>query len=392
MKSHFLTCELIIEKEPNKIEKKLIGQLGGKVEYQINNRKKVVIPFGSFVKKFLDDVRGIAASSAIASNGQGRKVSDIAHASAGGALYGILLGNYGTAALVTASYSRAASYRLTGASDSYSAMTMPTQIQYTTSTDGTITMYFDMSRTFTNGTSTTDQVLKEIYLAASNYASQGKTIFSVDKYALTEGARGTGDTLTITPGSVVGVTFRFQMQRSYVDGGVLMNFLRMIYNILMGGNLSAFSLQRYTTNTNETTYRNYSMYKSSDTGYYHGIVPGYFSTAGGELSDEGVSADPNISAGDFLAHTGLTLGANTVGSVSQQGDKQAYFEIYRTITNSSTVSKTIQAIVLLGHGGTGSTTGINTNSIPYAFNRLQSPIVLAPNQTIKITYRFTIEV
>lgn len=392
MKGHFLNCELTIEHGDKKAKKIPIGKLGGEIEYTLPNRKRVVLPFGSFVKNFLDEVHDIAGTN---SAGAPRRVNGVARKAVSnnfGIIFGASLSK--PKPLTTTDISRVTSDKLGGASNSYSAMVMPENISYTIDSEkDLLTYYFDMSRTFTNGTTITTYTIDEVYLAASNVTGAGRVLYSIDKYKdVVQLSGGEADSLAVTPGSVVTATFRFQMTRSYSTGGALMGLAKMIYNVLMSGSLTALNLQRYNNNAGESTYANYAMYLggSESTGKYHGIVVGYLDKNIATL-ENAIPQEPQLYDGGFLAHTGLTMQGNVLGSVVQVGDVGAQFTISRTIVNSSTASKTITHIGLFGHGGTPSTTGLNNNAIPYALNRV-TPIVLAPNQTLRITYTFSVEI
>lgn len=386
MKGHFLNCELKLEHN-GKVVKKKIGKLGGEVEYTLPNRKKVVLPFKSFVKTFLDEVRNISVSN---SGGVKKIVTGIA-GTAGAASYGILVGASSVDPLTTAVYTRVSDSKVRGASYNYSAMTMPTTVAEVTSAEkDTVTYYFDMSRTLTNNANT-NVVINEVYLAGVNStATGGLTVYAIDKYKnIAQSTQTQSDSLAITPGSVVSVTFRFQMSRPYSTGGALSNLARMLFNVLMANSIEATALTRYNGTSNENTYADYAIGGAGTTTSFHGIVVGYLRDR--STLNEYIPANPNLYNETFVAHTGLTLAANTVGTVVQTGDNGAQFTITRTITNTSTVSKTITHIGLFANGGSNSTSAIANDAIPYAFNKIE-PIVLAPNQTLNVTYTFSVEI
>ena len=371
--------------------KKTIRKLGkSKLEGYIvlkDNKSEIRLPMRSFVKQFLDKLHDIFAGE------NNADISKLTSASVGvGASItkkaGILLGNgLGVPTITSTNLSAIVS---NAAICDYKGIAF--QAPYSFSD---IELRTRMTRLITNASSA-PWVIREVGLktkkTASTASNTGTVLNTID--AVTETFQGVSDKI---------VALDFSVSRSSENGGAVLNLLRLFYNLYLHGseNKSTF-LPRVGTVTlsHASASATSALVMDAIAGKFWGVVVGKYVSgvgAGEEDSEEfggtPVPSNPPVSPDEYAFEinvTDLTYGIVTVTAVIVSGTK-AYFTVSRDITNNTTIAVLLNRIGLLSKGATTAPTTLQNDQIFMMVNRSVSNISLAPNQTIRVDYKFEIE-
>lgn len=350
-------------------------------------RTKVTIPMRSWVKNFIDRLHNIlvgtatdteisTASLPASSVGAYASISDKA---------GVLIGTDDT--YVTLSD--------TGLGV---PLTESTQTQFSTTTivkpyqDGRY-LITGVRRLFSNASSA-DKYVYEIGIktkkTASTASNAGSILVSRDLVAGGQNFEALTDTR-------VEIMLKVQLP---VTGGPVLNLLRLISNLMFAGsaNYSAWvPLAGTVTLSHAAASTSSSLVVDGGSSKYWGIIVGYRDK---NLSEIDIDGDTNVTlnSGELnLYSSDLTYGANTVSSVVQSGNKASFY-ITRDITNPGTSNLKIERIGLLAKGATADPSTIENGQLFLCMNKPdevtngRNQILLEPNQTLRVTYTFEIDV
>lgn len=373
--------------------KKTIKRLGtSKLEGFIileDGKTKIRLPMRSFVRGFLDRLHDIFAG---VNTSDITKIATASVAAAGSlaARAGILLGNgTGTPAITSTDL---------GALVSNSGICEYKGFNFTAPYAFNATqLRTGITRLITNASSAPWNIREvglKTHKTASGASNAGNLLVSLDG-DMVEVFEAVSDKL---------VSFSLIISRTSENGGAVLNLLRIFYNLYLMGNAnkSAF-LPRVgaVTVTFASSASTGPLVVDGIAGQFWGIVVGKYASSitPGEadfegFSDGGISPSQNpvISSDEYkfnINTTDLSYGANTVSAVALDGP-QALFTISRDITNNTTVSVPLNRIGLLTKGATAAPTVLKDDQIFMMINRSATDIMLAPNQTIRVEYKFVI--
>lgn len=350
-------------------------------------RTKVVIPFRSWVKQFLDRFHnimdGTAANTEIATASNGASTATNASVCD---RYGIVIGYGDTAVQMTD----------TALADELSESTQ-TQFSTTTLVKPTQNSNRELTtavrRLFSNASSAGIHIY-EIGMYLKKTAS---TASNAGNYFVARDVVTGGELFDALSDTRVEIALKAQLP---VTGGPLLNLLRVFYNLFFAGNANAapwvprsgtFTLSHAIASSTS------SLVVDGGAGKYWGIMVGYRDK---NLDEVDINGDNNISTVDpYLYTTEVTYGANTVSSVVQAGNKASFY-VTRDITNSGTSNVKIERMGLLTKGATAAPTALQNDQCFLCLNKpseldatgLRNQILLAPNQTLRVTYTFEIYV
>lgn len=366
-----------------KTTKKKLGKSKFEGHILIKDGKSVLkLPMRSFVKQFLDKLHGILSGD------NTTEVSMLSGASiAGGASIarkaGIMVGNGLTLPTITSTnlsgLVSSVSYGCTYGGHSFIAPNAPSDIS----------LHSSITRLITNASSA-NWTIREVGLktkkTASTASNVGTKLITLD--AVSEIFQAASDKL---------VSLEFTIGRNSEEGGAVLNLLRLFYNLYLLGdaNYSAFLPRAGTvTVTHPSASVTSHLVADGVAAKYWGVIVGRYSNIlpPEVLGGEPLSDNPVVGPDDYVFEetTGLTYGANTVSAVTISGRK-AFFTISRDITNGTTSELLINRLGLLTKGAIAAPSTLQNDQIYLMVNRSATDISLAPNQTIRVEYRFEIE-
>ena len=390
-KPHALNIDCVYSIGERKTKKKL-GR--SKFEGHIilkDNKTTIRLPMRSFVQNFLTALHGVFV---------GENTSDItkvatASIAAGASITrkaGILIGNGISIPSITrtdlVARVSSVSYGLTYGAHSFVAPYAPTSTE----------LKARITRLLTNASSNNFSIL-EVGLKTKKTASTASNVGMVLR-------THDGVTETFYAASDKLISLDFTLARTEETGGAVLNLLRVFYNLFLLGNvinLGSLLLPR----TGTTAAYTYASATASGAFVVDGAAAKYWGVVVGRYEDpvdigegeEGIGSippsgtNPLIDTDDygrnFGINTSLTYGANTITSVTQSGNK-VYFTVSRAITNGTTAAILLNRIGLLGKGMTAAPTAVMADQVFTMINRSSSNISLAPNQTIRVEYKFQI--
>ena len=343
-----------------------------------DNKTEIVLPMRSFVKNFIDKLHDIFAGE---NNLDISKITSVSmdESSSVASRAGIVIGTginpvALTQTALTTRYYHAAQAIYKGTT--FTAPHTPNESQ----------IYSGVRRLFTNASSAQWSIY-EVGLMSRKVASTASNI-----PGLVMLTRDNADELFEAASDKL-VELQFVMGRDSINpgnGGVLVNFMRLFYNLYLKGATNDVSiLPRYSTLTasHPTASATSHFVVDGAATKLWGIVVGDLEAVpvGGDL----VSLDENNI--DSI-HTTLTYGANTVSAVVQSGGK-AYFTVSRDITNGTTSTIRVRRIGLLTKGATADPSALQNDQVFLMINKPSNPypINLVPNQTIRVEYTFEIQ-
>jgi len=393
-KPHALNIDCVYSIGERKTKKKL-GR--SKFEGHIilkDNKTTIRLPMRSFVQNFLTTLQGIFAGEIGSSNANNTEIAT-ASIAAGVSITrkaGILIGN----GLSTPSITRtdlvarvsSVSYGLTYGAHSFVAPYAPTSTE----------LKARITRLLTNASSNNFSIL-EVGLKTKKTASTASNVGMVLR-------THDGVTETFYAASDKLVSLDFTIARTGETGGAVLNLLRVFYNLFLLGSVNYSTLLPRVGSAGSYSYASATasgaFVVDGAAAKYWGVVVGKYEddvdTGEGE---EGIGStppsgtNPLIDTDDygrnFGINTSLTYGANTITSVTQSGNK-VYFTVSRAITNGTTAAILLNRIGLLGKGMTAAPTAVMADQVFTMVNRSASNISLAPNQTIRVEYKFEISV
>ena len=395
MKPHGISADChyeIIDNDKTILQKVIKSKLEGYITFENLKTGKVKrIPFRSFVDNFIQTIHGHLSGDAGADT---RIQTASVEAQTTGASHGLIFG-------VGDSVPNIADTGL-GSSLAHASLSYGTHVFNAPSTSGNDLM-FSLSRILANNKSSTvypTEVGLITRLATTASTAGGST---ATKRMIAHDVVN----VTLPADDSLRVTFTFEASQIAGDGGIVLNFVKLIYNILIRGNLN-HSLSKIISRTGTTP-----TYIIGDTGASLTSVAATL----GELcvNNQGVtvatgyigivlvpyyiSDDPldPISPSTYACtpdHTGFTPTANTISAIEYSSiTNGAQFTISRTLLNSSTVTKVIGRVALLTRGDVSNTgASLHADQVLLMINNLDPMPAVAPGQSIKITYKLGIQV
>lgn len=251
---------------------------------------------------------------------------------------------------------------------------------------------FEMRRLFTNN-KFSDITLKELVIknrrVSSSIASNVAGV-AISRDLLNEPNGKPGEGITVPYESAIQFLFKFLIyQEQNGNGGVVLNFLRLVNNLMFKGNQNDVPIIDISNNAMNITYA---------TGATSAITGIFTTTSEAEDNDYGIlvgryddrsnapSDNPAINGDETTFRAGATslvTTATTISAVSNPYSKNAQFTITRDFTNPLTGSVSFNRVGLKLKAGAF-----------IAINRLgnsQSNFVLQPNQIFRATYTFSIK-
>jgi len=415
-KPHSLEMELTIERD------KPIKFKPSELEGYIVLRDNVRLPMRSYVRQFLDKMRGVFAKSptgagsivrpSIASKPGSTAVTNASQWT------GVQVGRGGGAVQITQTELIQQYCEEEGNAVAYgdTTITAPTA-------SGLNVIKTSVKRSFTNNDS--QITLQEVglkLLSVSKFALQNT--FSVSYpvgYENKANAKLIARdivTETFSNTEMKQVEYLFLINTSTDGtGGMLKNMASFIYNYFFKANYNAQKLLDYSGV--EVTYApasflsatNFALPASVTPFQVNGIASQPFGIVLGTYDPTGQDADFTVYADGEVPEfeigiqstnvemnvktSGLSYGANTISAVTLTGTDQAYFTISRTITNSGTSTQVFNRVGLLTKGTPTTDTALGVGQCVLAMNTLNTNLGvmhLAPSQSIKVTYRFSVSV
>lgn len=365
------------------------NKIHGNLYYVKPDRTKVVIPFRSFVKEFMDLLEKVFSVSAVQIGTD--KVPLTVNLTSASSDRGILL--YSSTSDIkdpSDAWGTSVSSYVVRSSLTYNIPIMPTGITKTLNGDN-VGGTFKITRVIVNNSTTTSANARDI-LVVGKYISgtaSGRKLLSRDT-----------ENISIPPLSSVGIEFGMSFSRSLTTGGEKLNLLQLILNTMFGNNANPLNKML----SHSSGMITYSIGAGANHYYIDAGIDEYYGILVGEKYNGFVqTGDPGIdntvtnvidvdSDGQYemTVHTGLGAngyGAVTVGS-STLTSTGASITVSRVITNNSTVSKKIERIALYSKGATAGTSGINSGSACLMMNAVD--IVLAPSQSMTVQYVFKV--
>lgn len=351
-------------------------------------RTKITIPMRSWVKNFIDRLHNIldgtatdteiaTASLPASSVGAYASISDKA---------GVLIGTDDTT--VTLNDTGLGVPILETVQTQYSTTTLIKPYQ-----DGRY-LYTGLRRLFSNASSS-DKYVYEIGIKSKKTAS---TASNAGGILIARDLVPGGQNFEALTDTRVEILLKAQLP---VTGGPVLNMLRTIFNLMLAGsaNYSAWvPLSGTVTLTHGAASATSPLVVDGTSSKYWGIIVGYRDK---NLDEIDIDGDTNITlnAGELnLYSSELTYGANTVSAVTQSGNRASFY-VTRDITNPGTSNYKIERIGLLAKGATAAPTTIENGQIFLCMNKPsevndqgRNQILLEPNQTLRVTYTFEIDV
>lgn len=185
-----------------------------------------------------------------------------------------------------------------------------------------------------------------------------------------------------------------------VTGGPVLNLLRLVHNLMFAGSVNSAAwvpLAGTVTLTHGQASATSPLVVDGIASAYWGIMVGYRDKNLDEVDIDG-DTDITLNAGALnLYTTDLTYGANTVSAVTQSGNKASFY-VTRDITNPGSSNLKIERIGLLAKGATATPTTIENGQLFLCMNKpseivnSRNQILLQPDQTLRVTYTFEINV
>lgn len=344
-----------------------------------NNGKEVTLPMRSFLNNFINALHGILSGDG--GSDTLKATVDVDSGASTSKRAGMLIGHGQNGVVLSDSDLQTPA---THASIAYGDTTLVAPYVISNNPNR---LGFAVQRMFTNN-KYTDIVLSELVLKTKRVSSSvasnaGNTIISRDNLYPSTGESGTKGVI-VSFSNGIQFQFRFNVYQGITGvGGVVLNFARLIYNLMFAGNQNASALINTSNNAIPMSYGSGASVgdggtttvdsEAVDTEY--GILVGYFNE---ERDNPEVSADDttfNVVSGN------LTYGATVISAVSNPESGVARFTVTRDITNSSS------QVVYLDRGGLKIKAGAFI-----AINRLNnnSYLELAPNQILRLSYQIQI--
>ena len=390
----------------NKTKKKLgTSKLEGYITLE-DGKSHIRLPMRSFVRSFIDRLYDILSGSNSSQRAHLHTASITVSATASTyRLTGILLGNGLAVPTITStdlnSIVSSASYGCEYKAHSFLAPYALSDIALRTSITRLITNASGNSWTIREVGIKTRRAVTDDGTAATSASNVDLLLVSLD--AVNEVFSAATDKQ---------VQIAFQVGRDSTNGGAVLNLLRVIYNLYLHGNAnySPF-IPRVGTVTVAHASASATSHLVCDAiaAKYWGIVVGLYETITTDevttivLAPSSItkfqttvpapSTNPAVGPDDYnfaINVVDLTYGANTISAVGITG-KQATFTISRDITNGGTASVRLNRIGLVTKGATAAPTTLQDDQIFLMINRSATDINIAPNQTIRVEYKFQVQ-
>lgn len=389
MKPHGIKADLTYEliNNNNKVlSKTIISKLEGYVDFEnLKTGKKARLPFRSFVDNFIQTIHGFLTGD----GGDDTRLQSVSCAAtnASKASQGLLIGTDLTSPIITDT----SIVPLKG--------TASTSLLYSTH-NFTAPFYsgdksmFNLSRVIAN-----NKVIS-IYPEEVGIYTRGLSAYGVPS-ASAPGRLITKDSnaITISPDESIRITFNFEASMDSTYGGIVLNFVKLIYNYMFRGNLN-HTTSRIVSRTG--TYPTYGISVAPGAGSKAATLGDLFIASSGsgyigivlEPYDDKMVANSPGNTSINADHTGLTVGANTVSAIEYVSiNNGAQFSITRNFTNAGSSTKHIGRIGLLTRGDSSNVTGsvLHADQILLMLNT-PNELSIAPGQILKVTYNFGIQV
>lgn len=388
MKPHGIKVDLSYEVLGQDIIKSetISSKLEGWINFEnLKTGKKVTLPFRSFVGQFLNTIHGVLSGDGGADTRL--QSTSCAATNAGVASCGLLLSSGDVTPAIT---DTALDTQITNASLYYYAHS------YEAPSYSGYNLSFSLSRVIANNYSSA------LYPAQTGIKTRGCSAAGVPS-ASSASRLISKDTnkFTLDADESVRITFTFNASMDASTGGIVSNFVKLIYNTLIRGNVNhSTALLKSRTGTNPT----YTIASDAAIGSTAATMGDLFvgSSGTGYIGIVLVPWDtdlPTLSPGAYVInpdHTGFTVGVNTISAIEYVTiSNGANFSITRNFTNSGSSTKRIGQIGLLTRGDAANVTGatVHANQVLLMDNRPNnSYIEVAPGQILKVTYNFGIQV
>ncbi|HUV84399.1 MAG TPA: hypothetical protein VMV86_01755 [Methanosarcinales archaeon] len=359
--------------------------------------KQAKFPMRSFVSLFMNRVHGILSGDA----GDDTKLTKVYASSAASLAYHtglqIGLGNTKVTLSDSALETQAPQNEASLASLGYGAHTFTEPYEKSISP---VVLECLVKRLFSNEAAGTyyinevGLVGKDTSLTASNTGNvllARDLIYNGQTEQGIKGITPAGNPISFVPDSDMRIDFRFMITHG-ATGGLVLNFMKLIYNLMFVGSPMNSTSKIINVNSGNTTYTYASNAVSATSSFcnisgavadiYKGIVVGADNL-------DAISAD-YVDMGDYKSDE-FTLSANTISAIIAQNQK-ASFTISRTFTNNSTTAIVIDKVGIMGRGNGGGATQDETEFLMAANVAGGSFITVQPSQTYRVTYKFAIQV
>lgn len=371
--------EEILSNDTKVVRKEEVSQIEAYIDIKnTGNGKEVTLPMRSFLSTFINALHGILSGDG--GNDTKKSTTDIDAGASISDKAGMLVGHGQNTVLLSDTGLQTPA---THASIAYGDTTLVSPYVISSNPNR---LGFAIRRMFVNN-KYTDIVLSELVMKtkrvnASSASNVGNTAISRDLLY----SSGSAETPGITVGYSAGIQFQFRFniyQAIQGAGGAVLNFARLIYNLMFAGNQNASPLINTSNNAITMSYATNASVGAGgvttvnsvadDTDY--GILVGYFNE---ERDNPAISSDETT----FNVATGnLVYGATVVSAVFNPETAVARFTVTRDITNSGTQN------IYLDRGGLKIKDGAFI-----AINRLNNNtyLELAPNQILRLSYQIQI--
>lgn len=342
------------------------SEITGYIDFEnLKTGKKKRIPFRSFVDNFIQIIHGILSGD----SGADTVLQSVSYAAtnASVASRGLLAGTDSYPVIINdSSITKLSSVSLYYYAHSF---TPPSYSGYTSQ--------FAISRLIVNnGLNTKYAEEVGLYTAASPTTTRRLITRDLNSFA-------------ITTEEATRITFTFN---STMDGygGATLNFVKLIYNWIIKGNINDSSSRIVSRTGTYPTYASNAgtsgdFYVGGGTDTYFGIV----------LHNDLVKTDKFSPGTNAMApdHTGFSVGANSISAIEYVSiTNGAQFIISRNFLNTSNSTINVSRIGLLTKGdSTNAGTTLHTDQVLLIINEPSTNIPVAPNQTLKITYKIGIQ-
>lgn len=342
MKSHGLDLKLEYSVENKKVVKSNNSLLGF-IELG-TGKTKVVVPMRSFVRSFLDIIHSHFKKTATYS------VLKTAIAPASNTGYGVQIGLSESAVspLDTSISLCDNADMLNGVNTMTSPVIVDTKSKFT------------ITRDFTNQDVINPYEISELGVSVKNTNTASAKSLLIRDISVWE----------VPAGDTMNILYSIEANHDSSTGGLLLNAIKFIYNVIFNGNVTASSMIKtngtnfastYATGADATTASYFAVLSSISDNF--GIVVGYDTKA----------TSPN-STNMTMVTTNITKSITDISDIAINGSETS-FTITRDFTNTGSSNITLNRI------------GILTKSLIYlAINNTGSDIVLQPNQKLRVTY------
>lgn len=384
-KPHGIECECIcgfVNEKPQKIESKFEGYIGIK---NTKTKEEIKLPMRSFVNNFLLALYRLFSGAGTILT----KKSSVEWSGSTGNRAGLLIGSGNSPVNLSDTNIK----QLLSASINYGQITVTPPYALNSNIGQT-----KISKTFTNNRNSQLQInelgLFVKTLSGASYAStSNRNLISRDVFY-----NPTEISINVPAYSDIIFEFLFNInQAKGGQGGFVLNFMKLIHNLLFKGNLNNSS--SLIVNYNNSVINNFSYATGASAGTtspfyllgnatqkFIGIVVGSY--------DETFGENPPISIDEktFLINETLTYNQNEIVGITYPQTNMAQFIIQRLITNNTNYNIKFDRVGLITRGN-GNGTTLNHQQAFIAINKpIPQVVTLVPGQSYRVQYVFKISV